>query len=97
MRSSIILMGAVLARMGEVLISYPGGCSIGNRPINYHLKALRRLGYSVEEEHGEIRCSGKAKGGVINLDFPSVGATENIMLAGVFAEGTVYILSLIHI
>ncbi|MFR3483256.1 MAG: UDP-N-acetylglucosamine 1-carboxyvinyltransferase [Clostridia bacterium] len=91
MRSSIILMGAVLARMGEVLISYPGGCSIGNRPINYHLKALRRLGYSVEEEHGEIRCSGKAKGGVINLDFPSVGATENIMLAGVFAEGTVYI------
>ena len=48
MRSSIILMGAVLARMGEVLISYPGGCSIGNRPINYHLKALLRLGYSVE-------------------------------------------------
>ena len=91
MRSSIILMGAVLARMGEVFISYPGGCSIGNRPINYHLKALRRLGYSVEEEHGEIRCSGKAKGGVINLDFPSVGATENIMLAAVFAQGTVYI------
>ena len=88
MRSSIILMGAVLARMGEVFISYPGGCSIG---INYHLKALRRLGYSVEEVHGEIRCSGKAKGGVINLDFPSVGATENIMLAAVFAQGTVYI------
>lgn len=88
MRSSIIFLGGVLGRFGNVKISYPGGCELGLRPIDLHLKSLRKLGVEIIEEYGFIICSAKnLKGTKINLDFPSVGATENIMLTAVFAEG----------
>lgn len=92
MRSSIILMGAMLSRCGEVTISYPGGCEIGPRPIDLHLKSLRELGAKIEESHGFLHCKTKGLVGCeIQLDYPSVGATENIMLAAVKAKGTTII------
>lgn len=88
MRSSIFLMGPLLARFGEVILSRPGGCAIGERRINLHLKGLEALGARIVAEDGLIRCTaGKLKGGMIFLDYPSVGATENIMMAAVRAEG----------
>lgn len=92
MRSSIILMGAMLSRTGEVIVSYPGGCEIGPRPIDMHLKALRELGAEIEESHGYIHAKTKGLIGCeIQLDYPSVGATENIMLAATKAKGTTVI------
>jgi len=92
MRSSIILMGAMLARTGEVVASFPGGCEIGPRPIDMHLKGLRELGAEIEESHGFIYAKAKElKGCEIQLDYPSVGATENIMLAATRAKGTTVI------
>ena len=92
MRSSIILMGAMLARHGHVKISYPGGCEIGPRPIDIHLSGLRRMGTKITEAHGYINCEcDRLKGVEINLDYPSVGATENIMLAATTAEGVTII------
>jgi UDP-N-acetylglucosamine 1-carboxyvinyltransferase len=92
MRSSIIFLGAIIARCGKAVVSMPGGCEIGNRPIDLHLKALRRLGIDITEAHGYIHCEvEKLKGDNIHLDFPSVGATENIMLAACMAEGTTVI------
>ncbi len=88
MRSSIIFLGAILTRCKNAVLSMPGGCPIGQRPIDLHLKALRRLGVDVREEHGFMYCrADKITGADIHLDFPSVGATENIMLASVTAEG----------
>ncbi len=88
MRSSFIFLGGVLGRFGKVKISYPGGCELGSRPIDMHLKALKELGANIVEEHGFVICTGeKLKGTRINFDFPSVGATENAMLSAVFAEG----------
>ncbi len=88
MRSSIIIMGAMLARFGEVKIAFPGGCEIGPRPIDLHLKSLRQMGAVIEEAHGFLECKTTGlKGCEIQLDYPSVGATENIMLAAVTAEG----------
>lgn len=89
MRSSIIFLGAIIARFRKAVVSMPGGCEIGNRPIDLHLKALEQLGIHIEEEHGYIYCTAdKLQGADIHLDFPSVGATENIMLASCLAEGT---------
>lgn len=87
MRSSIVFLGAIIARLGEAEASMPGGCPIGLRPIDLHLKGLGALGIEVKEEHGYIKCKGKVKGAFVHLDFPSVGATENIMLAAVTGEG----------
>lgn len=92
MRSSIIFMGALLARFKEVKISYPGGCEIGPRPIDLHLKSLRQMGATIKESHGYLHCQTTGlKGADIQLDYPSVGATENIMLAAVIAKGTTII------
>lgn len=89
MRSSVMYMGAILARCGEVRLSTPGGCELGSRPIDLHLAALRALGAEVEETGGEVVCrAGRGLHGThLNLDFPSVGATENAMLAACAAEG----------
>ncbi len=89
MRSSIIILGALLARCKEVVVSYPGGCEIGMRPIDMHLRALIQMGAEVDGiNHGLLRCRAqKLTGCEILLDFPSVGATENIMLAACYAEG----------
>ena len=92
MRSSIIFLGAMLSRYGKVRASYPGGCEIGIRPIDLHLKSLREMGATIKEEHGFLVCEAKQlKGCDIQLDFPSVGATENIMLAAVLAKGVTVI------
>lgn len=88
LRSSIFLLGSVLARFGEADAPYPGGCEIGNRPIDLHLAGLRRLNASIEERDGRIRCrGGNLSGAVVDLDYPSVGATENLMLAACRAAG----------
>ena len=88
MRSSIIVMGAMIGRLDYTKISYPGGCAIGSRPIDFHLKAFKELGIKIEEENGYIKCfKDNLNGTTINLEFPSVGATENIILATVKANG----------
>ncbi len=89
MRSSIVLMGAVLGRIGEIYISYPGGCAIGPRPIDMHLSALRKMGAEIDDLYKGILHSKaqKMQGTEILLDYPSVGATENIMLAACLAKG----------
>lgn len=92
LRSSVFMLGSVLSRFGRARIAYPGGCDIGLRPIDLHLGGLRRLGVRIEEEGGYINCTcGKMRGADIVLGCPSVGATENIMLAAVKAEGTTVI------
>jgi UDP-N-acetylglucosamine 1-carboxyvinyltransferase len=89
MRSSIIFMGALLGRTGQCRLSFPGGCEIGARPIDFHLDALRNMGAKIKEEHGYIECSAaKLRGAVISFPVPSVGATENVILAAVLAAGT---------
>lgn len=88
MRSSIIFLGAILSVAGKAEVGLPGGCPIGLRPIDLHIKALRQMGVSVREEHGYLNCECSGLVGAdVHLDFPSVGATENIMLAAVKAEG----------
>jgi UDP-N-acetylglucosamine 1-carboxyvinyltransferase len=92
MRSSIFLMGPLLSRLKEVSVTRPGGCTIGARPIDLHLKGLRLLGAEIEEKEGTIHCRArKLTGTAIPLDLPSVGATENIMMAAVRAEGVTVI------
>ncbi len=88
MRSSVFLMGPMIAKFGKIVMSYPGGCEIGLRPIDIHISALKSLGVTIGEREGNIECIGNhLKGTTIALDFPSVGATENAMLAALGAEG----------
>jgi UDP-N-acetylglucosamine 1-carboxyvinyltransferase len=92
MRSSIILLGALLGRIGEVCINYPGGCIIGDRPIDLHLYGLRRLGAQIWTEGSYIHAyADELKGCVIDFPFSSVGATQNVILASVTARGTTVI------
>jgi UDP-N-acetylglucosamine 1-carboxyvinyltransferase len=89
MRASFLVMGPLLARMGRARVSLPGGCNIGTRPIDLHLKGFMALGAEVVMGHGYIEAiAPKLKGSRIYLDFPSVGATENIMMAATMAQGT---------
>lgn len=89
MRSSIVFLGAVLGRTGRCRLSFPGGCELGARPIDLHLAALRQMGAEIAEEHGYLDCTaaGGLHGAKITLSFPSVGATENILLAATAAKG----------
>ena len=90
MRASFVVLGPLLARMGHARISQPGGCAIGSRPIDLHLKGFEALGAKISQNHGfvEAYAPNGLKGADIYLDFPSVGATENIMMAACLAEGT---------
>ena len=88
MRSSVVIAGALIGRLKKARFSYPGGCDIGARPIDLHLKAFRELGINIQEDAGNILCSCEnVIANKIQLDFPSVGATENAMLAAVYAKG----------
>ena len=87
MRSSVVFLGPILGRLGEARICYPGGCELGPRPIDLHLAALRRLGAEIEETGGLLCCKGSLTGGDVVLSIPSVGATENAMLAAACASG----------
>lgn len=90
MRSSIMFMGAILGRMGECTFSIPGGCELGPRPIDMHLAALSKMGAEISDSGGETICRmprGRGHGSKISLSFPSVGATENVILCAVLAEG----------
>lgn len=94
MRSSVIFLGPIIARCGKARLSFPGGCELGPRPIDLHLSALRKLGVEIREEGGEIFCTAEAMTGQdIQLGFPSVGATENIMLAATACRGVTRIIN----
>ncbi|MCF7934896.1 MAG: UDP-N-acetylglucosamine 1-carboxyvinyltransferase [Synergistales bacterium] len=88
MRASSLVLGPLLARCGRAILPLPGGCSIGSRPLDLHLKSFSRMGADIELEHGSVHASlNELKGSRIYLDFPSVGATENLMMAAVLAKG----------
>lgn len=91
MRSSILLLGALLGRMGQAKIPYPGGCIIGARPVDLHLKGLKELGVGIKEENAVIEGKGRPIGGKVNLSMPSVGATENLLLAAAGSKGATVI------
>lgn len=90
MRASVLVMGSLLARNGRARVALPGGCAIGSRPIDQHLKGFEAMGAKVKVGNGYIdaEVDGRLKGAKVYLDFPSVGATENIMMAATLAEGT---------
>ena len=88
-RSSIFLLGPILARFRKAAVTFPGGCEIGLRPIDLHLSGLRQLGVDIREEGGVILCDGRnMHAGNVHFDYPSVGATENVMMAAVLLRGT---------
>lgn len=90
MRASVLVMGPLLARTGHARVALPGGCAIGSRPIDQHLKGFEAMGAKIQVGNGfiEAEVKGRLKGAKIYLDFPSVGATENIIMAAALAEGT---------
>ena len=88
MRSSVIIVGSIVGRYKTATFTYPGGCEIGSRPIDLHLKAFEKLGIHINQNYGNITCNAeKIIGNKIDFDFPSVGATENAILASILAEG----------
>lgn len=88
MRASVLVLGPLVARLGEAKVSLPGGCAIGSRPVNFHLAGLEKMGAAVEIEHGYIKASARRlRGSRIYFDTPSVTGTENLMMAAVLAEG----------
>ena len=87
MRASVLVMGPLLARTGYARVALPGGCAIGQRPIDLHIKGMQALGAEAQLTPGSVTLQGKLHGGNVYLDFPSVGATENIILAAVLAKG----------
>jgi UDP-N-acetylglucosamine 1-carboxyvinyltransferase len=92
MRASFLVLGPLLARFGRARVSTPGGCAIGARPVNIHLDGLQRLGASIRVHHGYVEAEARRlRGAHIVLDFPSVGATENLMMAATLADGTTVI------
>ena len=91
MRASILVLGPLLAREGEAIVSLPGGCAIGNRPIDLHLKAFEDIGAVIDLKDGYVRASGRLKGGIVHFPMVSVGATENILMAACLADGTTII------
>ena len=92
MRSSVMLMGPLLGRLGEVSLSHPGGCVIGDRPIDLHVKALSRLGADCQDDGtGLTAVSCGLRGTSLKLDYPSVGATENVIMATVSASGVTWL------
>lgn len=93
MRASILVLGPLLARYGQAKVSLPGGCAIGSRPVDQHLKALEALGAEIEVEAGYVhaKVDGRLKGGEVVFDMVTVGGTENILMAAVLAEGTTVI------
>lgn len=89
MRASIVVLGPILARNGYAKVSMPGGCTIGSRPIDLHLKGLEAMGATITQVAGDIEArADRLKGAYIYMDFPSVGATQNLMMAATLAEGT---------
>lgn len=88
LRSSVFMMGALLGRLRRAVVPYPGGCEIGQRPIDLHLAGLTALGVDIREEGGLVVCDGaRMRGGEVHLDYPSVGATENVMMAAARIPG----------
>ena len=89
MRASFLVLGPLLARFGHARVSTPGGCAIGSRPVDLHVRGLERMGARIRQEHGYVDArAGELRGAAIRLDFPSVGATENLMMAAALARGT---------
>lgn len=87
-RSSIFMLGPILARFRKATVTFPGGCEIGLRPIDLHLSGLKQLGVRIDEEGGVIHCDGRSmRSGAVHFDYPSVGATENVMMAAVLLRG----------
>jgi len=89
MRASVLVLGPLLARFGEAIVSLPGGCAIGPRPVNLHLQGLTKLGAQISLEHGYIRAhASRLRGDRIDFEIPTVTGTENLMMAACLAEGT---------
>lgn len=88
MRASILVLGPTLARFGESEVSLPGGCAIGSRPVDQHLKGLETMGAEIVIEHGYVKAHGKLKGARVVMDMVTVGGTENLLMAATLAEGT---------
>ena len=88
MRASILVLGPTLARFGQAQVSLPGGCAIGSRPVDQHLKGLEAMGAQIAIEHGYVKATGRLKGARVVMDVVTVGGTENLLMAATLAEGT---------